>query len=595
MLKDHIGLRHELTKVVEIYIAEEKIGTGELILRKNCLPRVDVSGYPTNERSNIKSIQLSLHDQPTFTLLDCEFYGDIVHPKAVIKSKNHDGKFKKITIIMDGFSIWMNNGKASKITDAKVTHYRPTNKFSVTVNDPDLGELLIHCDNWTEFFSCELNSIKTTQHISISIEAKSQYFTCDNVIDISNKIRNILSVLVGYKLTINYCFDSSRKPQCSVYFPSIQEDSPQFEHPRQCLAKANRITRKNMWGPILKNAIEEKCDNFNNLWARLPGLKGFSKNWEYELLACVTLIERYSKIFSKPFSLALPKTELRKLQKQLKLSVDAFDFKKNTKGIDGRDKIISNIKSQIGTMEGSSLYSFEQCFKFAYSSTAKKFGKILNFTDDEFDHIKRIRNKIAHGDTPETKAGYDITYEVTIQAKITLILYYWAFRDFGFSEMDCIGILSNWQHPTVRAANIDRQILDRTLNKHKFFPLSEQDYTAAKTQRFTICIEHMQESKTYIFNPELSSKAESWYRSTDTGRAPWIEEYLTKFIDTKTIHTVSYIGSAYIENGTDSHLTFGVCVLNPPKRLVDKNRSWTYDYEDKKWCTSSRYIKRRKS
>lgn len=594
MLKNHISLKNELIKAGDIYITNEKIGTGELILRKHFPPRVDVSNHPNKERSNIKSIQLSLHDQPALTLLECESYGNKIYPKAVIKSENHDGKFKRITIIMDGFSIWMNNRKLSEITDKKVTHYNPTNKFSVTVNNPALGELQIYCDNWIETYSCEPNSIKIIQHTPITIEAKSQNLTCENVIELTNKIRNILSILIGYKLTISYCFDSSRNNLCSMYFSSAQEDSIQFEHRVECLANANKITTK-MWEGIFRSSFEERPDNFNNLWSQLPNLKGFSKNWEYGILACVTLIEGYSNIFSERHSHTLSDSKLRKLKKQLKSSVDTFHFEETPNKNTSTNQIISNIKSQIDLIEGSSLQTFEQCFKFTYESTIRKFGKILNFTEEEFRHIKKIRNKIAHGDRPKTKVTLDITHEMTIQAKITLILYYWALTDFGFSEMDCIGILGNWQHPTVRAANIDRTALDKTLKKIKFFPLDKDDFTTAKEQTLTICIEYLRESRTYKYNSELSSEAERWDSSIDSCRASFIEEHLTKHVNTKKIQTISYIGPAYIENGTDSHLTFGVCVLNPPKRLVDKNRSWTYDYEDKKWCTSSRYIKRRKS
>lgn len=586
MLKDHIGLRNELTKVVEIYIAEEKIGTGELILRKNCLPRVDVSGHPTNERSNIKSIQLSLHDQPTFTLLDCELYSNIVYPKAVIKSKNHNGEFKKITIILDGFSTWMNNGKTSKITDTKVTHYRPTNKFCVIVNDPALGQLKIQCDNWTEFSTCETNSIRTIQHTPITIEKKSQYFNCDNVIDITNKIRNILSLIIGYNLTISYCFDSSNKTLCSVYFPSVQDKSPQFEHPRQCLANATYITRKNLWESLFKNVFEKNANNRFDLWSRLAGLKGLSKYWEQEILACVAMLDEYTKKFSEPTELKIPTSELKRLKIALKKTVSDFEFS------DKIDEITSCIKEQITEIRNTNRHSFEQRFDFTYNSTNKLLKKITNLTEMDFKHIKQIRNKIAHGDTPKTKKGIDITYETTIQAKIMVALYYWAFQDLGFSDKECIDFISNWQHPTIRAAKLDKTALDRALKRHKFIRLNDIDYSIAKEVKSEICIEYVHLNKEYRYDAGLSSKTKVWHRSNIPDQPKWIEEYITNHVQTDKITTVTYIGAAYIENESEAHQTYGVCILNPPKHLIDKNRTWTYNHADEKWHTNSKFVKR---
>jgi hypothetical protein len=108
------------------------------------------------------------------------------------------------------------------------------------------------------------------------------------------------------------------------------------------------------------------------------------------------------------------------------------------------------------------------------SRTNPNIIEVLGFKDDDFRHLKQLRNTVAHGDEPKIQNEGNITYEVTVTNKIVLLLRYWAFIDMGFTHSEFIGFLGNWMYPITQQAQVNRVSLDIASGKYLFLKTNKQ-------------------------------------------------------------------------------------------------------------------------
>jgi len=585
MFKHHICLHDELTEVVEIYTVDgDLIAKGEMTIQPNKSPVIEAINPRNIGNLKESTFRVCTHSGVWYTLLECAVYDHgRIYPKVIIKSDSHDGVFKTVKFVIRGLSQWFDNSKFTDAGDDHVTKYLNTNTLSTEIKDDDLGGISISSENWWQTNSKKGGIFTISEYTVISLEAVSASFSCVSAINYIHRIRNLLSILIGYPLVIDYCFNIEDKRKTSIYFVAFQEDEQAFENKQACLVPSRYLFSEGVWANILKNALETNRDNFLTIWSRLPGLSGFSKYWEYELLACVSLTDRYAAVFSSTSDEKITNGQYRKLKRCLKSAVK--DFAKDI----GEGKInavvIDSIIEQVNAIKNTSLPSFQSCFEHAYNSMSDDFRVIIDLSDDDFNHLKKLRNQIAHGDDPDTKLDGFITHEIILQNKLLVILYCWALRDFGIAESDCIKFLSNWLHPIIRAADLNKTELDKATGHYNFLPLNKKDFNdIAKLKFGAITLEHTGNGKNYRYRKDLQQVMNNWISDRSADRPRNLEKYLTLHVDTDRIQSLCYVNSIYVENGSQSHCTGGVCILNPPRELIDENRFWKYDPEINTWC-----------
>lgn len=586
MFKNDIHLRSELAEIVDVYTADgASIAKGELNIGPNKAPLLELNNFYDIGNIGTTAFKACSHNGTWYTLLDCTVYEfGRIFPKIVVKSDSHSGDFKKIKFVVQGLSQWFDNSKFTDSGDGHITKYLNTNKFNTSISDESLGNIAISSENWWQTHSEKDGRFAVSQKTAICVEPKDATFTCDGVIDHVNRVKNLLSILIGYPLSIEYCFDVRDRKRSSIYFVNFQEDKQKFENQIECLVRASYLFSENRWDTVFKNAFETNKDNFINIWSRLPGLSDFSKYWEYELLACVSLTDRYASVFSKVTDNKIPKKQFSNIRKCLENSVNSY-VRDNASSNLNQD-VITSIIQQIEFIKNTKYPSFQSCFEFTYNSMSADFRNIINLSEEDFGHLKNLRNKIAHGDTPTTKHDSDLTHEMTLQSKLLVILYCWALRDFGIPEIDCIHALGNWMHPMIRSADLNKTALDKTIGHYKFLPLTKQDFTRAeKVKLGPIVLEFIGKGKNYKYRKDMEEMIKDWYIPARE-KPRNLCEYIALHVDTKNIQSLCYVGSAYIKNGDQLHCTRGVCILNPPNELIDKMQFWRYDTTTKKWHQS---------
>lgn len=591
MFKNDIHLRSELTETVDVFTSDEKpITKGELIIAPNKLPVLRFDDvYNIGNIGNIgsRAFKARSYEGQWYTLLEC-FVNEhgAIYPKVIIKSDSHSGEFKKIACVVLGLSTWLDNGKFADVEDGKITKHLNTEKFKTSISDSKLGEVIISSENWWQTASEKGGVFKVSQQGVVCVEARGAAFACFDVLKYVNRIKNVFSVLLGYPLAIECCFDISDRRNSSIYFANFQGDNLEFNARSECLVDANYLFSKNKWDAVFKGAFEEKRENFLNIWSRLPGLSDFSKFWEYELLACMALTDRYSLTYASANDKRLSNRKFSDLKKCLAEAVRRYAVENDLES--PGHPVIESVVQQIQVLRNTIYPSFESCFEFAYNSMSSDLRDIVSLSQDDFNHLKSLRNKIAHGDVPKTKNDGDITHEVTLQSKLLVILYCWALRDLGIPESDFIQFLGNWMNPMIRSACLEKTVLDRLQGHYMFLPLNEQDFMRARRVKAGfIVLEYFSQGESYKYREDMELVMREWLIKPMTSEKPRsIEEYLTLHVDTRHIHSLCYVGSVYIECGEESHHSHCVCILNPPSKVIDKGRFWEYDANENKWRQS---------
>jgi hypothetical protein len=583
MFKDQISLLGELTEILDVYTeAGDFIDKGELKIRPRRSPVLELSNTFGTLNIDFKKFNVRTHNGTWYTLLGCTVYNfGRIYPEVIVKADSHSGEFQSIKFMIPGISQWLDSNQFSEPGSDYITKHLNKNKFSASLIDKDLGEVSISSDNWWSTRNSG-SEFTVNQYTVISISSPNTYLSYRDAIQYIHRVKNLLSILMGYPLAIEYCFAGDGKGNTSIYFANAQEEAQEFDSNKEFLVWSSYLFSDNRWSSMFKNALELNLDNFLSIWSRLPGLSNFSKYWEYELLACVALADKYSAQFCSKIDERLSNGDFKRLLKSLKGQIDDYEVNEN------KDKLkkatLDSIKKQIGFLRNTKFESFQSCFECTYRSMSQEFIDIVDLTEDDFDHLKSLRNKIAHGDVPITKLDADINHEMKLQSKLLVILYFWAFKDFGFPERECIQFLANWLHPMIRSADLNKTLIDKSIGQYKFFPVGKRDFTSVlKTKVAPIVLEYIEGRKNYRLCKYLELKVKEWYADRSDVKPRSIDEYLTSQVNSNNIRSLCYIGSAYIENSDKSHRTRGICILNPPAEFIDKKRYWMFDEENKLW------------
>ncbi|WP_370980062.1 HEPN domain-containing protein [Agaribacterium sp. ZY112] len=585
MFRDIFGLSHDLNVAVLIYTKNKTfIGKGEIIIRNNKLPVLNFNEPITKEVTFDDVLYACSHNETWYTLLGCTMYSlSSIYPSMIIKSDFHTGMFKTIKISLQGISQWFDNSKHTQIGEDKITKHLNTNKFNTSITDDDLGRISVYSENHWLKEERRQGDFIITQKTTIAIDATDTPFSYKSVINYIHMIKNLLSILIGYPLHIEHCLEVVGNKKLPMYFCNFQEKSQPIENQDSCLTPPAYLFSGDRWNVIFKNAFENNKDNFINIWSRLPGLSSFSLYWEYELLACVSLIDKYTNVFSLNTDERISSRKFSKLKKQLRNTV--IEYAECDDDICLNSHVIDSIRNQINQLKNTRFCSFKSSFDFTLNSMSDKFVGVLNLSSDDLNHLKKLRDKIAHGDTPLTKHKDNLNYEKTLQNKLLILLYCWAFKDLGIPEKDFILFLNNWQHPMIWSSSLDQVKLDKAIGHYTFLQLNNNDFIDAKSVELgVIILEYINTSNKYKYRKDLVEVIKPWYLGKDENRSRSIDEHLTVHVNTDNIHTLSYLGSVYIENRGQSFRTHGVCILNPPNEMIDKSRCWKYNAKERKWA-----------
>jgi len=277
--------------------------------------------------------------------------------------------------------------------------------------------------------------------------------------------------------------------------------------------------------------------------------------WEFKLLGYVSLLNRY--VIQRSSALkSCPKSP--KSKKLSRLAGRLQKLSSNLKAAEIRQ--IVEIASETFSQRNGP--SFEDHYVYAMDATDAGVRAVIDLTDESFELIKDVRDRVAHGDSTGLRRD-DHTKISIMVGKICLLLTYWALLDIGLPTDEFLGALNTTASRLRFEAMPNQRNLDRVTKAAEFFSVSGEKYKALLTQRrhaFTCFIEgppgniEFSEHYTKVCNDALNSPA-----SRPQGQLYW-----DKILSVEK-EAVRYVPKIYVESGEGTLELQSVCILERPR------------------------------
>ena len=589
IFKKHLSYLDNFTVDVDVYgNSGKKIGKGKLTIKDNFQPKVSLTNLIHKIDNGSSAYFTCKTDNQTYQLIDCQIHHDLIFPKFIIKGSQKRLKFKKFDLLLQGVTQWFNLGNHTIIDKDKVTITRKTDLFNVDIQH---NEITFNLSNeyWCDQENISQNSTKINEYTALTISSRNKTFSIEDLTSLVNQIRIFFTLLIGHPIGIIYILDQTSKHKAqSIYFSNHSKKSYANLKPIDCFVNSKSLFIANKWPDILKGFFNQNNDKvYRKLWGRIAGLLAYEGFWEYEILAYVSLLDRYVTIDTENTKLSLSENQFIKFNREARRTLNAIECPPTLEP-DKFNKVIESMCIQIRDgVQNSSIPSFGEKFNLRLKKTNPEIIKVLNLDKSEFKHIKLLRNQIAHGDEPKTINTEDLNYESRIKNKIALLLRYWVFMRIGFSNTDFLNYLNNWCYPITRNAEIDQQELDIALGKHHFLETNITNFKKAKKlQSKWLVLKFIKSSKTFQVDTQATNQLNKSRLNMKRSKSKSILEELTKVVDTTKIKNAMYLTSVYIKHNDQQFKTYSVYILNCPEYIYKDNTN-SYNFKKFDSITSS--------
>jgi len=569
----HIGFLEEFSVNVKVFTSSGSIvGSGKLSVKKNSAPQVGFNLSVDISKFFKRKLFICKSEKYTYQLLDCEVLDNVIIPRLLIRGKKRRTKFKKVNLLIQGLSQWMDTDGKFKLSENKIIKTRESKIFNAEMA---VGERRFSLSNehWCETKRVGENNSQIHEYTPLTIEAKNFSWSTEELLKIISDTRTFFTLLIGHSIGLEYVLDASDNNSInSIYFLNATRSTGKEILQRECFVESSQLFYKERWQEILQGYFSIENDRYRKLWSRISGMLSYEGFWEYRILAYVSLVDRYVSLYAENEERSLPERQFKKHRRAARSTLESIKSKCEIKDENERkvfDDVINSMCKQIGdNIQNTSIASFNEKFDLALSKTNKNIIEILDFDENDFNHLKRIRNCVAHGDEPAIANDGDITYEVNITNKLALLLRYWTFIDIGFSFSEFISYLTNRMHPITQQARISMSALDIASGNYHFIKVNKTNFQKAKKYKHNCLVfEHIKASDTLRVNILATEQARSW-RLNPNKKNRSVEEELMTIVDTKKVHNIAYLSNLYIMHENDLlKISSGACIFNCPNYI----------------------------
>ena len=264
--------------------------------------------------------------------------------------------------------------------------------------------------------------------------------------------------------------------------------------------------------------------------------------WEYKALGYVSMLDRYVTEFTKSVQGLSTRGVLPDRLLEFREGIGQLS---HPLSIDQSEQLLA-LAARVFEQERE--LTFAEKYEVALAHTNRDIARIINLSDEDFRLIKRVRDKIAHGDDAGLEQQ-DFQRVGTIVARLTLLLTYWAYLDVGLTDADFMECLTRTHHQLRFQALIDRVHLARMTGTAEFFSVSAikfRSFAAGLVPKSSACF--VQDARGEI---EFSDRYTKIYREwqADRTRGPGAFSFSDIFgVGEGVVRTVS---EAYIESGSE--------------------------------------------
>ena len=305
------------------------------------------------------------------------------------------------------------------------------------------------------------------QHVIFGFEHLTEHFRVEDIRSKVLELSNLLSILIAYPLSVvSVRAGSADGSWHDIFFSTFKhvDRDKSSDFAVRCFIQHIHIADR--WEVILNRYFNSSFRPV--LWTRLAGMQRYEGFWEYRALGYVTLLDKYvDERITGPKKVARPvgSEAIDKLVETMNTASPPLSSHQ-------QEVILSAIKQ---VFFHSRDLEFGEKYQKAISESDPDLIKIINISDADFDLIKRVRNKIAHGKALDLSEA-ELECIGTVVSKIVLLMTYWAFLDFGLTNDDFLRCLQNTFNSLKFAAEPDRVHLDRVTKPNLFLQVSKAEF-----------------------------------------------------------------------------------------------------------------------
>ncbi|MBB2168110.1 hypothetical protein HLH36_07050 [Gluconacetobacter aggeris] len=407
----------------------------------------------------------------TFCLCDCKVNGIALYADYVIDGDLKEAAVDSISVRYSDVSEWFLHWRTVDGSVGKTLSWTRIPKdinVSVETDNEHFDLRSAYCSSHSQLGE----DLVLHEHVEFIFSARASKFSLADVKAKTHELSCLLSILLAYPATI-ISIIVSQGPGRSyrIYFPT-------FERPQRTKDDSSFWVRCFIQQPALDGRWQSIFDHYYQskyrkvCWVRLSGMQRYEGFWEYKALGYVSLLESYLNIrFDKvSFSESLPPSsrKLRKFRQDLAKELPTILSNE-------RDKIVELANKSFS----SNKFNLEDKYKLALKETDADITKIINLSEEEFSLIKKVRNRVAHGDDHGLKQE-QFPVVIRAESKIALLLTYWAFLDFGLTTQEFITCLEKTHSKLKLAAMIDKVHMDRVTGSADFFSVTIEELQLLK-------------------------------------------------------------------------------------------------------------------
>ncbi len=555
-LKDYVSLAGSDSQQVDVYTSRGKyVGDGQLALPSNGKAtiklREKIFGKSDTGGSKIMHINLSGR---TYTLLDCKKLWDSITPRAIVFSDKKTSKFSGFSFYIPGLTRWLAKDRLTLDDSSEI------NKFNVPIKDCKGRNWTILIEEWSGKSRVGDNSTLSESFAIVTIYATQKVFDVDDLYSKCREIRTLFTLLIGHPVAISHIWEVAGTYPASIYTYGSEDKDIAFDSQINCIVDANYISDNDLWEKILATFFQEPNDSDSfNLWGRIAGVMGYIGFWEYEILAYVSFLDKYSSIRAgRVGAKCLSDRSHRKLKSFLKKNIKDYFVDSND------NEVIESYCDQVDFLQNSRLSTFA---KKLSSTLCEELLSVIDFREEHFSHLKRLRDKIAHGSEPGTFVDNDITSEYILMNKVYVILMCWFYQDVGISNEVIFKFFSWCHHSRVFGARLQWGNLHENIGSHDFIESTNKCFSKVNNTKFKdniLVLEYKNRSRKLSMSDKVSKSLSIW--DMDGKKYKCVQYYVADNLLSDQVESITYSNSLYLCNkGKKVKPNTTICILNLPE------------------------------
>jgi hypothetical protein len=495
---------------------------------------------------SLEFVSAKSEDGRTFTLCDCTVHGFAIYAVYLICGDVTANCFQQIDVRYSDISEWfLHKQRIEGNVGEQLKWTAMAQQFSVEIAE-DTRQFVLSSNYVSSRDQIGEDHI-LHEHIEFSFQPRQGEFRLEDISTKTRELGALLSLLIAYPISLISVTVSTEPDRFYwVYFatfkPLARKDTQDFAY--QCFLQKHVLDGR--WELILQNYYQNA--KRRKLWVRLAGMQRYEGFWEFRLLGYVSLLDKY--VSRRASNASFPgkpdefEAELRKVSPELDTTTM---------------KAIVAAARRIWPYQDS---TFAEKYAYSVEQTDNDVIKFIDITENDFKLIKKIRDRIAHGEEPGIADG-EFTRITHIVGKITLLLTYWSLIDLGLIVDDFLKALNTTRSKMRFAAAFNEQHLARVTNPKIFLRASEKQFQillSRKDLHAFPCFIKDQAGEVEISEP-YSGVWRAWHMTPARNSA------MTSYHDIFQVDegVVEFEQTVYVECNAESMKLHTVCLFDKSK------------------------------